>query len=153
MDKSGTTPILLFTIGFTGISAQEFFEKLQRAGAKRLIDVRLYNVSQLAGFTKKHDLKYFLRVIANIEYVHREDLAPTKDMLDSFKKEKQMSWADYEHRFNALLEQRKPEIYHKPDEFDRACLLCSEAAPRYCHRRLVAEHLRRRWGNVEVHHL
>jgi len=148
-----TKPITIFTIGFTGTTAQDFFERLQRAGVKRLIDVRLNNVSQLAGFTKKNDLTYFLRAIANIEYAHFEDLAPTKDILDSFKKEKQMVWADYERRFNALMEQRKPETHHRPQEFDQACLLCSEATPENCHRRLVAEHLRRRWSNVEIRHL
>ena len=151
--ESGAKPITIFTIGFTGTTAEDFFERLKRAGVKRLIDVRLNNVSQLAGFTKKNDLAYFLRVIGNIEYAHFEDLAPTKDILDSFKKEKQMDWADYERRFNALLEQRKPETRHRPQEFDQGCLLCSEATPENCHRRLVAEHLRRRWGNVEIRHL
>lgn len=145
--------ITIYTIGFAKKTAQEFFEKLQRAGVNRLIDVRLNNVSQLAGFTKKKDLEYFLRVIAGIDYAHFDELAPTKDILDSFKKQKEMDWADYERRFNALMEQRSPETHHLPDEFDQACLLCSEATPENCHRRLVAEHLRRRWGNVEIKHL
>lgn len=146
-------PITIFTIGFAGKTAQEFFEKLQKAGVKRLIDVRLNNVSQLAGFTKKNDLAYFLRVIANIGYCHFDDLAPTKDILDSFKKMKEMDWAEYERQFCLLMEQRKPETDHLPEEFDQACLLCSEATPKNCHRRLVAEHLRRKWGNVEIKHL
>ncbi|MCC5829188.1 MAG: DUF488 domain-containing protein [Phycisphaeraceae bacterium] len=146
-------PITIFTIGFTGKTAREFFEKLQKADVKRLIDVRLNNVSQLAGFSKKKDLEYFLRVIADIDYAHFDDLAPTKDILDSFKKQKQMDWADYERRFNALMEQRAPETHHMPEEFEHACLLCSEATPEHCHRRLVAEHLRRRWVNVEIKHL
>ena len=145
--------ITIFTIGFAKKTAQEFFEKLQEARVKRLIDVRLNNSSQLAGFTKKKDLAYFLRVIADIDYVHFEHLAPTKDILDSFKKMKEMGWADYERRFGALMEQREPETRHEPEEFDQACLLCSEATPEHCHRRLVAEHLRRRWGNVQIKHL
>ena len=94
-DGNRTRPIIIYTIGFTGKTAEEFFERLQGAGVTRLIDVRLNNVSQLAGFTKKHDLAYFLRVIANIEYSHCDDLAPTKDILDSFKKMKEMDWAEY----------------------------------------------------------
>ena len=120
---------------------------------KRLIDVRLNNVSQLAGFTKKRDLVYFLRVIANIDYVHFDDLAPTKDILDSFKKMKLIDWADYEQRFGSLMEQRKPETHHQPAEFDQACLLCREATPENCHRRLVVERLQLKWDNVEIKHL
>lgn len=145
--------ITIFTIGFAGKSAQEFFEKLQRAGVKRLIDVRLNNVSQLAGFTKRRDLEYFLRVIADIDYVHFKDLAPTKDILDQFKKMKEIDWADYEQRFNKLLDERQPEDHYVPSEYDRGCLLCSESTPENCHRRLVAEHLRQKWGNVEIKHL
>jgi len=145
--------ITIFTIGFVGKSAKEFFEALRAAGVKRLIDVRLNNVSQLAGFTKKKDLEYFLRVIADIDYAHFEDLAPTKDILDRFKKQKEIDWADYERRFNTLMEQRSPETHHLPGEFDHACLLCSEATAENCHRRLVAEHLQRTWSNVKIKHL
>jgi uncharacterized protein (DUF488 family) len=126
---------------------------LQKVGVRRLIDVRLNNVSQLAGFTKKNDLEYFLRVIAGIEYVHFEDLAPTKDILDQFKKQKEIDWSEYERQFNQLMEGRKPEARHQPGEFDQACLLCSEETAEHCHRRLVAEHLKRKWGEVEIRHL
>jgi uncharacterized protein (DUF488 family) len=151
--KAATTPIRLFTIGFAGKSAQEFFEKLQNAGVKRLIDVRLNNVSQLAGFTKKKDLEYFLKAIANIEYRHYEDLAPTPDILDRFKKKGEMEWAEYERLFNHLLEQRHPDERHRPEEFDGACMLCSEPTAENCHRRLVANYLRQKWGNVQIRHL
>jgi uncharacterized protein (DUF488 family) len=151
--KIVVTPITLFTIGFAGKTAEEFFGKLQRAGVKRLIDVRLNNVSQLAGFTKKKDLEYFLRVIGNIEYLHHEDLAPTADILDRFKKKGEMDWPEYERLFNQLLRERKPQDHHLPEEFDQACLLCSEAAAENCHRRLVAEYLRQAWGNVRIVHL
>jgi uncharacterized protein (DUF488 family) len=143
----------VFTIGFAGKTAEQFFEKLQTAGVKRLIDVRLNNVSQLAGFTKKRDLEYFLRAIAKIEYFHYEDLAPTADILDRFKKKQEMDWEEYQRLFNLLLEQRRPEEHHRPKEFDEACLLCSELTAENCHRRLVAEHLRRKWGDVLIKHL
>jgi uncharacterized protein (DUF488 family) len=145
-------PTSLFTIGFTGKSAEQFFTLLQNAGVRLLIDTRLNNVSQLAGFTKRKDLEYFLRTIAGIGYVHDTELAPTADILDAFKK-KQMTWADYERRFNALLEERIVVDHRKPADFDRACLLCSEPTPEHCHRRLVGEYLKRAWPELDVHHL
>ena len=146
------TPIRLFTIGFTGHSAEEFFGKLQRAGVKTLFDVRLSNVSQLAGFAKRRDLEYFLRTIAGIGYVHEKGLAPTKDILDDYKK-KRIEWAEYEERFTRLLLERQPDKRLRPDELDDGCLLCSEHEPEHCHRRLVAEYLQREWINVEIIHL
>lgn len=149
----GAGTIRLFTIGFSGKSARTFFETLQNAGVKRLIDVRLNNASQLAGFTKKKDIEYFLQVIADIEYLHYGDLAPTADILDRFKKKGEMEWEEYERLFNRLMDERRPETGHKPDEFDEACLLCSEATAENCHRRLVAEYLQRQWGGVLIKHL
>jgi uncharacterized protein (DUF488 family) len=151
--KHNGAPIALYTIGFAGKSAEEFFEKLKKAGVRRLIDVRLNNVSQLAGFTKKKDLEYFLRAIVGIEYAHYEDLAPTPDILDRYKKKGEMQWDEYERLFNLLLQERQPERHHRREEFDHACMLCSEPTPEHCHRRLVAEHLSRKWEKVVVEHL
>src|ERR1035437_7012552 len=151
-DHSTPATVTLFTIGFTKTDAQTFFKKLQNAGVKRVIDVRLNNTGQMSGFTKKRDLPYFLRTIANIDYVHFVDLAPTEDIFDRFKN-KQMDWSEYEELFNQLLQQRRPEEHYRPEDFDRACLLCSEPMAENCHRRLVAEHLRRKWGNVVIKHL
>lgn len=144
--------IRLFTIGFTGKTAEQFFTSLKEADVRTLIDIRLNNVSQLAGFTKKRDLEYFLRTIAHIKYRHELALAPTDDILTGYKK-KLIDWNEYERRFNQLLEERDPTQKMKPSEFDQACLLCSELKSQHCHRRLVAEHLQRRWSNVEVRHL
>lgn len=148
----GQATITIFTMGFAKKSAQEFFEKLLKAGVKRLIDVRLNNVSQLAGFTKKKDLAYFLRVIANIDYDHVPDLAPTKDILDDYRK-KRIDWAEYERRYNQVLQERKPENDLNAVDFDKACLLCSEVKADQCHRRLAAQYLCDRWGNVAIEHL
>ena len=142
----------LFTIGFTKTSAENFFGRLQRAGVRRLVDVRLNNVSQLAGFAKKNDLAYFLRELCNVEYDHRPELAPTQGMLDAYKKKKG-AWSDYEDRFLDLMAQRRIEDTLEPSELDNACLLCSEDKPHHCHRRLVAEYLRLKWGNLEVTHI
>jgi uncharacterized protein (DUF488 family) len=143
----------IFTIGFTKKSAETFFTRLQRAGVRRLVDVRLNNVSQLAGFTKKDDLKYFTKAICGIEYVHVPDLAPTADILDSYKKQKNGDWPLYERQFLNLMRSRRVEETMPRDLLDGACLLCSEEKPHYCHRRLVAEYLKEKWEAVEIEHI
>lgn len=142
----------IFTIGFTQKSAEEFFNRLRQPGLHRLIDIRLNNVSQLAAFTKKEDLKFFLREICKIEYVHLPELAPNKDILDAYKKNRG-DWAAYERQFLSLLTARRIENKLDKRLFDGGCLLCSEATPEYCHRRLVGEYLREKWGDVEIQHL
>lgn len=148
----GKQPITLFTIGFTGKSAQEFFELLRRAGVRRLVDTRLNNVSQLAGFTKRRDLEYFLRAIAGIDYIHDLQLAPTKNILDDYKK-KRIDWAAYERLFLDLMASRRPDERLLPADLDHACLLCSEPTAEHCHRRLVVEFLQAHWPNLVVEHL
>lgn len=142
----------LLTIGFTKKSAETFFTRLQAAGVRRLVDVRLNNVSQLAGFAKKNDLAYFTRSICKIDYVHVPTLAPTKDILDAYKKHKG-DWNLYEQHFLSLMQSRKIEDTTPPELMDGACLLCSEDKPHHCHRRLVAEYLRDHWGNVNIEHI
>lgn len=142
----------LFTIGFTKKSAEAFFSKLRDSGAKRIVDVRLNNVSQLAGFAKKEDLKYFLREICRIDYVHLPILAPTQDLLDGYRKEKG-GWPAYEQQFLKLLETREIEKAVSRDVISDGCLLCSEDKPEHCHRRLVAEYLKNHWRDVEIVHL
>lgn len=142
----------LFTIGFTKKSAEAFFTLLQVAGVKRLVDVRLNNVSQLAGFAKRKDLEYFLQAIADIEYVHEPLLAPTQPMLDQYRKADH-DWPAYERSFLDLMRERGIESAISPELLDNACLLCSEEKPQKCHRRLVAEYLKGRWQNVEIMHL
>jgi uncharacterized protein (DUF488 family) len=142
----------IFTIGFTKKSAEAFFTRLKNSGAKRLIDVRLNNVSQLAGFTKKDDLRYFMGVICDMEYVHLPLLAPTQDILDAFKKQKG-DWNVYERQFLDLMKERHIEDRVSREMLDGGCLLCSEEKPRRCHRRLVAEYLGEKWDNVEIVHI
>jgi len=142
----------LFTIGFTKTSAEKFFTRLKAAGVKRLVDVRLHNVSQLAGFAKRDDLRYFLEVICGIEYVHRPELAPTDDMLAEYKKQGG-NWDAYAQRFVTLIATRRIETQLTPAALNDACLLCSEDRPHHCHRRLVAEYLKERWADVTITHL
>jgi len=142
----------LYTIGFTQKSADEFFTLLQQAKVKRVLDVRLHNESQLAGFSKKKDLEYFLRAIADIAYVHLSELAPTPELFDQYKK-KGGAWPVFEKNFVRLLASRKVDERVPKALLDKACLLCSEPSAEHCHRRLVAEYLQAKWGDVEIVHL
>lgn len=143
----------VYSIGFTRKTAEQFFTILKRAGIRRILDVRLNNVSQLAGFSKREDLYYFAREICGADYVHEPLLAPTQEMLDRHKKENGR-WADYEKKFRALIAGRKIE-----DRIDRALfavptvLLCSEPMSEHCHRRIVLEYLRGKWGDLTITHL
>jgi len=142
----------LFTIGFTRKTAEKFFRLLSESGVKRVVDVRLNNSSQLAGFSKQTDLQYFLKELCGIDYVHVPDLAPTKSILDAYKKHKG-SWDVYEQEFLSLMESRRIDEVLARDIIDQSCLLCSEDKPHHCHRRLVAEYLADKWGQIDPRHL
>ncbi|HXF07310.1 MAG TPA: DUF488 domain-containing protein [Candidatus Acidoferrales bacterium] len=142
----------LFTIGFTKKTARRFFELLRGSGARRIVDVRLNNVSQLAGFAKKDDLAYFANAICGMDYVHLPALAPTQDMLDRYKKAGG-EWSVYEREFLDLMRQRRIEDTVSKQALADGCLLCSEDKPHHCHRRLVAEYLKEWWGDVDIVHL
>ena len=142
----------LYTIGFTKKPASAFFGLLRESGAARLVDVRLNPGGQLSGFAKGDDLAYFLRELCGMDYVHMPELAPTREMLDAYRKEHR-DWPTYERAFLALMDQRRIGETAARETLDNAVLLCSEDAPARCHRRLVAEYLQRSWGDVEVVHL
>jgi uncharacterized protein (DUF488 family) len=152
MAGTGLALTRVFTIGFTGKTAAQFFGALRRAGIERVVDVRLNNVSQLAGFTKRQDLPFFLKELCSAEYVHEPILAPTKEILDDYRKDR--SWGGYTERFLGLLRERQVE-HRVPRELIAAptALLCSEPTPDRCHRRLVAEYLAGRWGDIQPTHL
>jgi uncharacterized protein (DUF488 family) len=141
----------LFTIGFTKTTAESFFTRLIEAGVTRVIDVRISNSSQLAGFAKQADLEYFLRAIAEIDYEHHLELAPTEELFKMYRGGG--SWEDLEAGYTALLAERRVEEQLDRERFDGVCLLCSEHEPSQCHRRLAAEYLASRWGGVEIEHL
>lgn len=152
MKDPAMNKINLFTIGFTKKNAETFFGKLGKAGVEKIIDIRLNNVSQLAGFAKKDDLIYFLKKICDCNYMHEPLLAPTKEILDGYKK-KEIGWPEYQKRFNDLLKTRKAHTLVSSSELHMACLLCSEPTPDKCHRRLVAEYLKNHFDNIEIQHL
>jgi len=143
----------VLTIGFARTTAQNFFGRLEKAGVKKVVDVRLHNTSQLAGFAKAGDLAYFLDKIGGVDYVHAPLLAPTDDMLADYRK-RHRDWAYYEARFRALMAERRIEDHYTPEMLDHCCLLCSEHDAEHCHRRLVCEYLNERWnGALSVQHL
>lgn len=144
--------ITLYTIGFTKKNAKKFFTLVRDAGVKRLLDVRLNNSSQLAGFAKKDDLTFFMREICHADYVHLPQFAPTQDILDDFKKQKG-DWNVYEVAFNKLLVSRRVETTVNAELLDGGCLLCSEDTPEHCHRRLVADYLKHHHPDMRIVHL
>jgi uncharacterized protein (DUF488 family) len=143
----------IYTIGFTKTTAEHFFGRLKTAGVRRVLDVRLRNDSQLAGFAKARDLPYFLRELVGAAYEHEPLLAPTPEILDAFKKGKG-DWDDYVVDFMELMEQRSIQTELEPNDFlTPTALLCSEATSENCHRRLVVEYLAEYWPGVTAVHL
>ncbi len=142
-----------YTIGFTQKNAQRFFTLIKRNNVARIIDIRLNNISQLAGFAKRDDLKYFLSELCDADYIYIKELTPTKDILNAYKK-KEISWDVYEDKFLNLMSQRNIERTIDKSVIENGCLLCSEHEPHYCHRRLVVEYLNQSWSTeIEVVHL
>lgn len=145
--------IKIFTIGFTGSSAEDFFGRLKQAGVKKVIDTRLWASSQLAGFAKKKDMPYFVKELVGVDYEYREDLAPSKDILKAYK-DNHISWDDYEVQYIDLINHRNIVNILKPDEVHEACFLCACKTEHHCHRRLLAEYLQSQWdAPMEIVHL
>ncbi|MBP8851189.1 MAG: DUF488 domain-containing protein [Breznakibacter sp.] len=143
----------VFTIGFTKKNAETFFNFLKEYEVKTLIDVRLNNISQLSGFAKRDDLKFFLNELCGAEYVHSPELAPNKELLNAYKKGS-MTWEKYEDKFLNLMAQRHIEKTIKPELLNQGCLLCSEHEPHMCHRRLVVQYLNENSNlDLKVKHL
>lgn len=148
-----TEKISLFTIGFTQKSAERFFELLATNSVKRVIDTRLNNTGQLAGFSKRDDLQYFCRTILSTEYIHWQESAPEDAMLRAYKN-KEITWANYASEYVSMLERRKVENCLGLVAGGGACLLCSEAKPHHCHRSILADYLNRKsGGTIAVQHL
>ncbi len=142
----------IFTIGFTKKSLRDFVETLRRAGVRRIVDVRLRNTSQLAGWSKQPDFAYLLEEGFGVAYEHHPEFAPTDELLDDYKKDH--DWSRYEERFNRLLAERGPEAEARELlKKDSICLLCAEPTADKCHRRMVAEYMRSLAPETEVRHL
>ena len=142
----------LMTIGFTKKSAKDFFEMLQENEVRKLVDTRISNNSQLAGFAKGRDLEYFTQCICNAPYAHNLAYAPTKDLLAKYRK-KEMTWEAYEVEYLNLLDLRKVAHQLNIEQLHQHCFLCSEHLPDFCHRRLLAEYLKAKFSNVRIKHL
>lgn len=144
--------IKLYTIGFAGKSAESFFNLLRDNEVKKIVDTRINNVSQLAGFAKGTDLKFFAGAIGQIDYEHNIDLAPTKELLSNYR-DKKLNWNDYEIAYLNLLDSRKIAKKINIELLHGNCFLCSEHTPEKCHRRLLAEYLNQVKGGIEIIHL
>jgi uncharacterized protein (DUF488 family) len=142
----------LFTIGFTKKNAKEFFGLIKKNGINLLVDVRLNNQSQLAGFTKRNDLMYFLETICSCSYIHKLLWAPNEQILKDYKK-KIITWADYDKKYISLLDSRNIAQDFNPEIYNNSCLLCSEPEPSQCHRRLLAEFFQKKNPNIVIKHL
>jgi uncharacterized protein (DUF488 family) len=143
----------LYTIGFTKKTAKQFFDSLKETNIEKLVDIRLRPDSQLAGFAKREDLRFFLERLNNCDYQYEPRLAPSDYLLKAYRENK--DWKTYEAGFlQLLLERNIPQALDKTSfEIKRCCLLCSEAEPEQCHRRLVAEEMQKYWKNVQIVHI
>ena len=146
--------MIIYTMGFAQKNAERFFNLIKNNGIEVLIDIRLNNKSQLAGFTKGSDLPFLLKEICNCQYVHKSDYAPTKEILSAYQK-KEINWHGYEERFVPLMEKRKIELDFKKtfSNYKKVCLLCTEPTPEMCHRRLVAVHLKNHIEDITILHI
>ncbi len=143
--------MILFTIGFSQKSAEEFFKILKANNIIRLIDIRLNNKSQLAGFTNVKHFAYFLK-IHDIEYLHRPDMAPSKELLNGYK-DKSIPWREYEVLYNEILVKRNIIENIEWDIFENSVLLCAEPTADKCHRRLLAEYLAQHNNEIKIKHI
>lgn len=140
----------IYTIGFTKHTSEEFFEKLKSAGVKRVIDIRINKTSQLAAFAKGSDLPYLLQATGGIGYVSYIELAPTKELLKSYRS-KEITWEEFEKKYNKQIEDSNAISGLNKNDFEDACLLCSEETAEKCHRRILAEKLAQIWGIKIIH--
>jgi len=147
-------PMEVFSIGLAGRSAESFFGTLRNAGVKRVLDIRLHNTSNLAGFGRRSDLPFLLRELCGADYAHEPLLAPSPELFDGLKKTRELSWEDYERGMRALLAERRIDDILDSGEFAvPTALICACADAEHCHRRLVLEHLGAAWGPLEITNL
>lgn len=147
---------ILYTIGFTQKTAEQFFQLLRDAGVAKVVDIRENRTGQLQGFARFPDIAYFLGHIVKAEYVYEPEFAPTPEIRKAYRSGK--NWEQYELSFRALMKERNAVQSVKPEDYQgKVAFLCSEPGPEKCHRRLVAEMLAEQWSaaghSVEVRHL
>lgn len=143
---------VIYTIGYTKRTAQSFFTSLKDEGIKILIDIRLNNNSQLAGYAKKDNLAYLLKELCSCDYLYLPECAPSKGILDNYHSNA-IDWQMYESQFLGLLESRNPIVNIKNINIDHSCLLCAEFTPENCHRKLVAEYIQQHIHGTLIKHL
>lgn len=141
----------LYNIGFTKKTAEVFFELLKKNNVETVIDIRLNNTSQLAGFAKFPDIQYFLTQICNIGYIHDKKFSPAETTLKKYKS-KEIDWKQYTEEFNKTMSEREIGKYIAETycDFDNMCLLCSETTHKYCHRSIVSEKFKEQFSNISI---
>jgi len=150
---TGGNKLNIYTIGFTKKTAKQFFALLKKNGIKKVVDIRLNNKSQLAGFAKGVDLQYFLK-LHGIEYEHNIMLAPTKELRKRYNDKKvKMSFEEYTDEFTKIMQQRSCIIKLQNKDLDKVCYLCSEDTPDKCHRKLVVEEIKGSNKDIQIIHL
>ena len=142
----------LFTIGYTKKSAEKFFEIMSDNKIEIVADVRLYNSTQLAGFSKSVDLQYFLKKICGCNYIALKQLAPNPSLFENYKNGK-TTWNEYEKIYNKFLDTQANLDFFYAFKNKRICILCAESTPEHCHRRLIAEKISKTHDNVKITHL
>ena len=142
----------LFTIGYTKKSAEKFFGIITDKKVEIMADVRLYNSTQLAGFSKSSDLKYFLEKICGCDYIALKQLAPNPSLFENYKNGK-TTWNEYEKIYNKFLDTQANLDFFYAFKNKRICILCAESTPEHCHRRLIAQKISKTYDNVKITHL
>lgn len=143
----------VYTIGYERRPLSQLIGALRAAGVDAVIDIRLRNTSQLAGYTKRDDLAFLLQEGFGIAYEHHPELAPTDDILDAYRRDE--DWEVYQARFRPLLADRQAEQtgHDILARYRTVCLLCSEPTADRCHRRLVADYWAEQIPSLRVVHL
>ena len=142
----------IFTIGYTKKSAREFFGLIKANEIDVLVDVRLYNNTQLAGFSKSRDLEFFLAALCGCGYVWAKQFAPSPALFNDYKSG-QIDWAACEAVYRDFLNAHTGLDFFRLYRNKRICLLCAEETPECCHRRLLAEKIADEYDGTEITHL
>lgn len=144
--------MMIYTIGSNRKSAETFFELLRRNDVRFLLDIRLRNSSQLAGFAKGNDLEYFTGRILGIGYRHDVRFAPDEGLFE-VRKSKGLNMEQFALKFWETLEERDMKqvlLDEYAGVMDGICLMCSEEDHRECHRSVVAGYISDVFGGTEV---
>jgi uncharacterized protein (DUF488 family) len=139
----------IWTIGYEKLLPPELLAELQAAGVQRVLDVRYRPQSRRPGMSKTR-LGDMLAE-HGIAYEHRRGLGTPPDIRWLFKNKRV---AEGREQYRAYLETTAAEevaaLAAELDSAPRTALVCLEAEPAECHRRVIAEALRERRPGLRV---